>query len=59
LFEKVEKLFKDSEDVCEELEISSASELLRVLAKLGLPRFLEILEQVRTTRKMKSPSPTE
>jgi len=57
--EKVEKLFKEAKDVCEELEISSPSELLRILAKLGQTRFLEILEQVRRTRKPKPPSPQE
>jgi len=50
---EVNELFDKFKDVCRELEISSPSELLRILGRLGKPRFLLIVEQVRATRKEK------
>jgi len=52
-YKKLEKLLKNHANACGTLEISSPSELLRVLANLGEKRFLEIVEQVHTTRKKK------
>jgi hypothetical protein len=52
---EISDLYEKFKDVCEELEISSPSELFRILARLGKSRFLEIVEQVRATRKEKSP----
>jgi len=48
------ELYEKFKDVCEELEISSPSELLRILGRLGKTRFLQIVEQVRATRKEES-----
>lgn len=53
-FKEFEELYEKIKDVCEELEISSASELLRVLANLGKPRFEQIVKEARKTRKSKS-----
>lgn len=52
-FKECEKVFNEYKDVCQDLEISSAAELVRVLARLGKPRFLEIVERVRTSGKAK------
>jgi len=52
-YEELEKLYEDIKDVCQQLEISSVSELLRVLANLGKEKFLEIVEQVRISRTRK------
>ena len=48
-----EKFYNEFKDVCEELQISSSAELLRSLALLGKPRFLEIVAQVRKGRNLK------
>jgi len=52
-YEELEKMFNEVADVCDELQISSPAELLRVLAKLGKTDFLKIVEQRRTGRKKK------
>jgi len=52
-YEELEKLYEDIKDVCQQLEISSVSELLRILANLGKEKFLEIVEQVRISRTRK------
>jgi len=49
-WKKLEEMLRDYKDVCKELEISSTSQLLRVLGKLGEPRFLQLAEQVRKSR---------
>ena len=54
-WKKYKELYEKLKDVCEELEISSPSELVRVLMRLGEPRFREIVEHTRRTRK-KTPS---
>ena len=46
-YAELEQLFEETKNACAMLEISSASELLRVLSKLGRTKFLEIVEQVR------------
>ena len=53
--EGLEKFYDEFKDVCEDLQISGVPELLRSLANLGKPRFLEIVEQVRKGRKKKPP----
>ena len=58
-YEKIEKIYNQFKDVCEDLQISSPAELLRSLANLGKPRFLEIVEQVRKGRKTEMKSPPE
>lgn len=52
-YEDLQTLFKEVEDVCEVLQISSEIELLRVLARLGRRKFLKIVEEVRKAPKEK------
>jgi len=52
-YEGMQKFYDEFKDVCEDLQISGVPELLRSLANLGRPRFLEIVEQVRKGRKKK------
>jgi len=58
-YEELDALFDQLKDVCKELEIGSTAELVRVLANLGKPRFLQIAQEVRTSRKMKEKAPTQ
>ena len=51
--DRLDKFYNEFKDVCEDLQISGVPELLRSLANLGKPRFLEIAEQVRKGRKKK------
>jgi len=44
------KLYEELKDVCEELEITSAAELVRVLMRLGEPRLRELVAHTRKTR---------
>ena len=55
-WKKYKALFDELKDVCEELEISSPSELVRVLMRLGEPRFRELVAHTRKTRKGRPPS---
>lgn len=52
-WEDLDKLLKETKNACDELQIATPAELLRVLAKLGKARFLEIVEQVRKGQKQK------
>lgn len=58
-YEEIEGFYDKFKDVCEDLQISSPSELLRSLARLGKPRFLEIVEQVRKGRTQRLEEPQE
>ena len=49
-WEKYKALYEELKDVCEELEITSPSELVRVLMRLGEPRLRELVEHTRRTR---------
>lgn len=57
--QEMEHLFNELKDVCDVLQISSWSELVRVLAKIGKEPFLEIVEQVRKARKESQPPQRE